>query len=134
MDNPLTGRVIQRARTLVDDFQNARQRQQMLKLGKTLQRRTIDILHHDITGLRPGNRTVNGDDMRMRKFSGKRGFGDEQLAIAVTVLVIAQRLGVNRLYGNLTILEGVVGLVDHAGRAATQFLDDFAFADPARFS
>ena len=106
----------------------------MLKLGITLQRRTIDILHHDITGLRAGNRIVNGDDMRMRKFSGKRGFGDEQLAIAVTVHVIAQRLGVNRLYGNLTILEGIVGLVDHAGRAAAKFLDDFVFADPARFS
>ncbi|MBS1220328.1 MAG: hypothetical protein H6R21_3461 [Proteobacteria bacterium] len=65
----------------------------MVHPGIRLERRAVDVFHHDVTRVFVCYRVVNRHNMRMRQLAGKGRLGHEQLSVALTVLLVAQGLG-----------------------------------------
>ena len=71
--------------------------------GVALQRAAVDVFHDDVAAVVFGHGVVDGDDVRVRQLAGQRRLGDEQLAVALAVLVVAQHFRIDHLDRDLAV-------------------------------
>jgi hypothetical protein len=81
--------VIERLRAFEDDLDDLVHAQQILVLGVRLERAAFDVFHDKVAALIIRNGIEDGTDVRVRQFAGERGLGQEQLAKALAVLLVA---------------------------------------------
>ena len=89
-------------------------------LGVLLERAALDVLHDDVAALLVGHGVEDGGDMRMRQLAGERSLGQEQLAEALAVLLVAQHLPLHDLDRHLAVGERVHAEVHGAGGALAE--------------
>jgi hypothetical protein len=132
VDHALLGRIVERLAALEDDLEHLRYRQQAVDAREALERAAVDILHHDVAAVAFRHRVVDRRDVRMGQLARERSLGDEELAVALAVLAIPQRLGQHPLDRHVPTRKWIDRLEHRAGRAASQLAHDFVFADLAR--
>ena len=105
MDHAVSVRVVERLAALEDDLDDLVDRQQIVDLGVLLERAALDVLHDDVAAFLVGHRVEDGRDVRMRQLAGERSLGQEQLAEALAVLLVAQHLALHHLDRHLAVGE-----------------------------
>ncbi len=129
MHDAVAKRVIERAAALEDDFHRAVDRQGNLAADVGREIASGHVLHHDVAGVVGEHRVVNGDDVRVAQFSGKRGLDLELRPIDFPESRMAEERAVDDLERHLLVGKGIDGEIHRRRRALAERLLDLVFAD-----
>ena len=133
MDHAARMRVVQRLGALEHDFDGVVDAQQVIRTAVGGERaRAVHVLGHDIAVAVFLAGVVDRQDVRVLEHPDQVRLGEEHLARDARALLVAARVHVVDLDGDVAAVVGVVREVNHPGAAAPHLADDRVLADLVR--